>query len=51
MIFDFFAQTFNVNVYSSGIANIFVAPDVVQKLLSGEYDWVRKQGNREAPAP
>ena len=37
MIFDFFAQTFNVNVYSSGIANIFVAPDVVQKLLSGEY--------------
>lgn len=35
MIFDFFTQTFDMYIYGSGIANIFISPDMVKKLLSG----------------
>ena len=34
MIFDFFTQTFDVYIYGSGIANIFISPDMVKKLFS-----------------
>ena len=37
MIFDFFTQTFDVYIYGSGIANIFISPDMVKKLLSCKY--------------
>ena len=34
VIVDFFAKTFDVNIYSSCITNIFVTPNLVKKLFS-----------------
>ena len=36
MILDFFTQPFDVNVYCPGIADVLIAPDLVQELLPGE---------------
>ena len=37
MIFDFFTKTLDMYIYGSGIANIFISPDMIQKLFSGKY--------------
>ena len=37
MIFDFLSQSFDVYIYGTGVSDVFVAPDMVQKLFSGEY--------------
>ena len=37
MIFDLFPETFDMYVNGAGVTDILVAPDVIQKLLSGEY--------------
>ena len=36
MILDLFAQTLDVYVYRAGVANVFIAPDLIQKLFSGK---------------
>ena len=36
MVLDFFAQTFDMNVYGTSIADVLITPDVVKKLLSGK---------------
>ena len=36
MVLDLFTQTFDVYVYSPGVPNVFIAPDVVQKLFPGK---------------
>ena len=36
MIFDLFAQTLDMYVYGSGITDIFIAPDMIEKLLGEE---------------
>ena len=37
MIFDLLAETFDMYVYCTGIANVFISPDLIQKLLSCEH--------------
>ena len=37
MILDLFPEALDVDVYGAGVADVFVAPDVIQQLLSGEY--------------
>lgn len=36
VILDLFAQTLDVYVYRAGVANVFIAPDLIQKLFSGK---------------
>ena len=40
MILDLFAQTLDVYVYRAGVANVFIAPDLIQKLFSGKKTWL-----------
>ena len=37
MILDLFTETFDMYVYGAGVADIFIAPDVIQKLFPGKY--------------
>ena len=37
MIFNFFAKTFDVNVYSTRVTNIFISPNLIQKLFTCIY--------------
>ena len=37
VVLDFFSQAFDVNVDSTGVTDVFIAPDMIQKLFSGEY--------------
>lgn len=37
MILDLLTQAFNMDIHGAGIADIFVTPDMIQKLFSGEY--------------
>ena len=34
MFFDLFAQTFDMDVYGAGVADVFISPDLIQKLFS-----------------
>ena len=43
VIFDLFAESFNVYVNCSGITDVFVAPDPIQQLLSCKY-LIRRGG-------
>src|SRR5699024_3212620 len=36
-VLDLFAETLDMYVYRAGIANVLIAPDVVEKLLPGKY--------------
>ena len=36
MILDLLAETFDMNIYGTGIADVFVTPDLIQQLFSGE---------------
>ena len=48
MIFDLLAQTLNMHINSTGISNILISPDLIQKLLSCKHlIWRRCQ---EVPA-
>ena len=40
IVLDFFPETFDVDVYGPGIADILISPDMVQQLLTGE-DLIR----------
>ncbi len=36
IVFDLFTKTFDMNVYSTaGITDVFITPDVIQKLFNG----------------
>ena len=37
VILDLFPQPCDMNIYRAGIPDIFIAPDMIQKLLSGKY--------------
>jgi succinylglutamate desuccinylase len=37
MIFDLLAETLDMHIHGTGITDIFIAPDLIQKLFSGEY--------------
>jgi hypothetical protein len=37
VIFDLLAKTFNMYIDCSGIADVFIAPDMIQKLFSCKY--------------
>ena len=37
MIFDLFTQSLDMYVYGTGIADVFISPDMIQKLFSGKY--------------
>ena len=37
VILDFFPQTLDMYVHGAGVADVLVAPDVIQKLLAGKY--------------
>ncbi len=37
MVFDFFTQALYMHVYGAGVADVFIAPDVIQQLLPGKY--------------
>ncbi len=44
MIFNFFSQTLDVYINRAGVSNVFISPDLIQKLLSGKYMvWGRRQ--------
>ena len=44
MIFDLLAQTLNMHINSTGISNILISPDLIQKLLSCKHlIWRRCQ--------
>ena len=34
MIFDLFSKTFDVDIHSPGVADVFVSPDLIEKLFS-----------------
>ena len=34
MVLDFFAETFDMNVYRAGIADVLIASDMVEELFS-----------------
>ena len=49
MIFDLLAQTLNMHINSTGISNILISPDLIQKLLSCKHlIWRRCQDTWEA---
>ena len=37
MILDLFAQPLDVHVHGPGVAQVLVAPDVIQELFSGKH--------------
>ena len=37
IIFDLFAKSFDMHIHSAGIADIFIAPDMIQELFPGKY--------------
>lgn len=37
MILDLLTETFDVYIHGTGITDIFIAPDLIQELFSGEY--------------
>ena len=40
-LWKFLTKSFDVDVYSTGITNIIITPDIVQKLFTGKYlIWV-----------
>ena len=36
MVFDFFSQTLDMYIHGTGITDIFIAPDLIQKLFPGK---------------
>ena len=36
MILDFFPQTLDMDIHGSGVADVFITPDMVQELLPGK---------------
>ena len=50
MIFDLLAQTLNMHINSTGISNILISPDLIQKLLSCKHLIWKMPGSKEAPA-
>ena len=36
VILDLLAETFDMHIYGTGIADVFVTPDLIQQLFSGE---------------
>lgn len=37
VVFDLLTKTLDMNVNGTGIADVFIAPDMVEKLLSGKH--------------